>query len=146
MAIAEELLAAHAVGSALVFVIAEPTLLAGGESLAHFAAALRKLGCGITIDGFGWRAVSFAPLKGGWIDYVKVEGAIARKLLKSESAEIRLKAIAHVGQVLGLRVIAEMVEDAELLIKLMTLGVPFAQGFGSARPRPIEAFTAAGAV
>lgn len=142
LAIAEELLAAHVAGSALVFEIDEPTVLAGGASLAHFAAATRKLGCGVTIDGFGRRAASFAPLQGGWIDYVKLEGAIVRKLLKSEIAEIRLRAIVHVGEVLGFRVIAEMVEDAELVIRLLSLGVPFAQGFGICKPQPIGEFAA----
>lgn len=142
LAIAEELLAADVAGSALVFEIDEPTVLAGGEPLARFVAAVRKMGCGITVDGFGRRAVSFAPLKGGWVDYVKVEGAIVRKLLTSEIAEVRLKAIAHVGEVLGFRVIAEMVEDAELVMKLMSLGVPLAQGFGIARPQPIDELAA----
>jgi len=140
--IAEELLAAHVAGSALVFEIDEPTLLAGGESLARFAAAVRKLGCGITIDGFGRRAVSFAPLKGAWVDYVKVEGAIVRKLLTSEIAEVRLKAVLHVGEAMGFRVIAEMVEEAELIIRLMSLGVPFAQGFGIGKPQPIAELAA----
>ncbi len=142
LAIAEELLAAHVAGSALVFEIDEPTLLSGGQALARFATAVKRLGCGITVDGFGRHAVSFAPLKGGWVDYVKVEGAIVRKLLTSEIAEVRLKAIAHVGEVLGFRVIAEMVEDAELVMKLMALGVPFAQGFGICRPQPIGDFLA----
>ena len=142
LAIAEELFAAHVAGSALVFEIDETTFLAGGEPLARFAAAVRKMGCGITIDGFGRRAVSFAPLQGGWVDYVKVEGAIVRKLLTSETAEIRLKAIVHVGEVMGFGVIAEMVEDAELLTRLRSLGVPYAQGFGIAKPRPIEEFAA----
>lgn len=142
VAIAEELLAAEVPGSALVFEIDEATLLAGGEALARFCAALKKLDCGVTIDGFGRRAATFAPLRGSWVDYVKVEGAIVRKLVHSEIAEIRLRAVLHVGEVLGFKVIAEMVEDAELVAKLMSLGVPLAQGFGLCRPRPIDAFAA----
>lgn len=142
LAVAEELLAAHLAGSVLVFEIDEPALLAGGEALKRFAAAVRKLGCGITIDGFGRRSVTFEPLKGAWVDYVKVEGAIVRKLLTSEIAELRLKAVVHVGAAMGFEVIAEMVEDAELVIKLMSLGVPLAQGFGISRPQPIADFEA----
>lgn len=142
LALAEELLAADATGSALVFELDEAILLAGGRALARFATAVRRLGCGITIDGFGRRAVSFAPLKGGWVDFVKVEGAIVRRLLTSETAELRLKAVLRVGETMGFGVIAEMVEDAELVGKLMALGVPYAQGFGICRPQPIEEFAA----
>ena len=56
--------------------------------------------------------------------------------------EFLLKAIVHVGEALGFRVIAEMVEDAGLIIKLMSLSVPFAQGFGICKPRPIGEFAA----
>lgn len=144
IAVAEELLEAGMLGSSLIFEIDETTLLLGGEALSGFVSAVKKLGCGITIDGFGRRAVSFAPLKGGWVDFVKVEGAIVRKLLHSEIAEIRLSAMVHVGRVMGFRVIAEMVEDAELLIKLLSLGVSFAQGYGVGKPKPIESFAAPG--
>ena len=140
VAIAEELLAADMPASALVFEIDEATLLAGGEALARFGGALKKLGCGITVDGFGRRAVSFAPLQNVHADFVKVEGAIVRRLLTSEVAEVRLKAIVHVGKVFGYSVIAEMVEVPELLGRLAALGVPLAQGFGVCEPQPIAEF------
>lgn len=142
IAVAEELIEAGVSGASLIFEIDETTLLLGGEALSGFITAVKKHGCGVAIDGFGRQAVSFAPLKGGWVHFVKVEGTIVRKLLHSEIAEIRLGAMVHVGRLMGFRVIAEMVEDAELLIKLLSLGVSFAQGYGVGRPRPIETFVA----
>ena len=39
---------------------------------------------------------------------------------------------------MGFQVIAEMVEDQDILLRLKALGVGFAQGFGIQQPHPIE--------
>jgi len=71
-------------------------------------------------------------------DYVKVDGSIVRKLLTAPAAEAKLRAILRVGEVMGFQVIAEMVEDQDILTRLKALGVGFAQGFGIQQPYPIE--------
>src|SRR5437773_5646294 len=49
--------------SALLFEIDESDVLARLEVATRFANAVKTLGCGVVIDGFGRRAVSFTPLK-----------------------------------------------------------------------------------
>jgi EAL domain-containing protein (putative c-di-GMP-specific phosphodiesterase class I) len=71
-------------------------------------------------------------------DFVKVDGAIVRALLRSEVARQKLKAVVRVGETIGIDVVAECVEEATILAKLRELGVGFAQGFGIARPAPID--------
>ena len=39
---------------------------------------------------------------------------------------------------MGFQVIAEMVEDQDILVRLKALGVAYAQGFGIQQPHPIE--------
>ena len=64
------------------------------------------------------------------------------KLLISEAAERKLLAILRVGEEIGFGVIAEMVEDQDILMRLKALGVSHAQGFGIQQPRPIADFAA----
>lgn len=123
--------------AALTFEIEESSVLARTGSAAEFAAAVKAAGCKVAIDGFGQRSVSFAPLKSLRVDYVKVDGSIVRKLLRSGVAEQKLKAIVRVGEAIGVGVIAECVEDADILARLKLLNVGYAQGFGIARPAPI---------
>ena len=52
----------------------------------RFVATMKVVGCGLLIDGFGRKAVSFTPLKTIGPHYVKVDGSIVRKVLTSEVA------------------------------------------------------------
>ena len=72
------------------------------------------------------------------LDFVKVDGVIVRKLLSAPAAEAKLKAILRVGEVMGFQLIAEMVEDQDILTRLKALGVAYAQGFGIQQPHPLE--------
>lgn len=123
--------------AALTFEVEESSVLARAESAVQFAAAVKRAGCKVAIDGFGQRSVSFAPLKTLRVDYVKVDGSIVRNLLRSSVAEQKLKAVVRVGEAIGVGVIAECVEETDILARLKGLGVGYAQGFGIARPAPI---------
>jgi len=124
---------------AILFEIDEADVLARPQDAARFAAALRAAGAGIMVDGFGHRAASFEPLKALRVDFIKVDGAITRRILTNEAAAAKLKAIVRVAQVIGAGVIAEFVEDQNVLLRLKALDVGFAQGFGVYQPHPIDA-------
>lgn len=104
----------------------------------RFALEMKGIGCDLLLDGFARRSVSFEPLKGLLADYVKVDGTISRNILRSASAAAKMKAILRVGQVTGVKVIAECVEDDEVLAALTELGVELVQGFGIHRPEPLD--------
>jgi EAL domain-containing protein (putative c-di-GMP-specific phosphodiesterase class I) len=137
-AVAFELVSVGVRGTALQFEIAEGETLNRLETTVRFANAIRAVGCGVMVSGFGRKTATFLPLKTLRPDYVKVDGAIVRKLLTAPHAESKLKAILRVGEVMGFQVIAEMVEDQDILVRLKALGVGYAQGFGIQQPYPIE--------
>jgi len=135
--VAAELRAMKVAPAVLTFEIEESSVLARAESAVQFAGAMKGVGCKVAIDGFGQRSVSFAPLKTLRVDFVKVDGSIVRNLLRSSVAEQKLKAVVRVGQTIGVGVIAECVEETDVLVRLKALNVAYAQGFGIARPAPI---------
>jgi EAL domain-containing protein (putative c-di-GMP-specific phosphodiesterase class I) len=136
--VAAELKAAGVPVDSLVFEIEESDVLAQEARVARFVAAIKVVGCGVLIDGFGRKAVSFTPLKTLSAHFVKVDGSIIRKLLTSEVARTKLNAILRVGQAINIKVIAECVEEQDVLMRLKALGVGYAQGFGIVQPQPIE--------
>ena len=136
--VAQALMASGVPGRSLLFEIDEADLLGHVEEVESFARAMHAIGCGLMIDGFGRRAVTFAPLKKLKVSYVKVDGVIVRRLLSSASAERKLLAILRVAEVIGFGVIAEMVEDQDILTRLKALGVSHAQGFGIQEPHVID--------
>lgn len=48
-----------------------------------------------------------------------------------------VQAIHQIGQVMGLKTIAEFVETDQALDRLRDIGVDYAQGYGIARPEPL---------
>lgn len=142
--VADALRAARIPAARLAFEIDESDALRQPAEAEGFAAAMKAAGCGLLIDGFGRRSVSFLPLKTLQVACVKVDGSIVRKILTSESALAKLKAVVRVGEVIGVEVLAECVEDQDILLRLKALGVGFAQGFGIAEPFAIEKLDAPG--
>jgi len=124
--------------ASLVIEIDENDAIDRREAAERFAAEMKGIGCGLLLDSFARRSVSFELLKALRVDYVKVDGSIIRNILRSGSAATKLKAILRVGQVTGVKVIAECVEDAKILASLKLLKVDYAQGFGLRKPEPIE--------
>jgi EAL domain-containing protein (putative c-di-GMP-specific phosphodiesterase class I) len=137
--VVKEQLAAHKVSpKALQFEIEEAHLLARPEPVTRFAAALKALGCAVIIDGFG-ESASGAAIKALQPQLVKVHGGIVRTLLRNDASADKLEAMARFCQALNIEMIAECVEDRNVLTGLKALGVRYAQGFGIAAPQPIEA-------
>lgn len=118
--------------------IDETDTLQRAEAAARFARSMRALGCRVVIDGFARRSVSFSAVKELQPEFLKVDGAVVRKIGVSSVAQLKLKAIARVCQVAGICIIAECVEDQLILEQLTRMSVDFAQGFGIAIPQPLE--------
>lgn len=140
--VAGELMGAGVPPRALLFEVDEADLLAHPEAVGRFSAAVRTLGIGLMADSFGYRAASFGPLKPLAPDFIKVDGSITRRILASENALRKLRAIVNAAQALGAGVVAECVEDQDILVRLKAEGVGYVQGFGVYRPQPIDSVTA----
>jgi len=136
--VAAELKAARLPVDSVVFEIEESDVLAQEARVARFVAAMKGVGAGVLIDGFGRKSVSFTPLKTVGARFVKVDGSIIRKILKSEAMDNKLKAVVRVAEAIGVGVIAECVEEQDILVRIKALGVGYAQGFGVYRPHPID--------
>lgn len=139
--VAQQLKAAKAPVDSLVFEIEEADVLLKPEAVAKFVAAMKVVGAGVLIDGFGRKAVSFAPLETVGAHFVKVDGSIIRKIITSEVARTKLNAILQVGKAIDLKVVAECVEEQDILLRLKSMGVGYVQGFGIFKPQPIDAVT-----
>ncbi len=123
----------------LCFEIAEPDLVARPADAHRLIGALKPAGCRFTVDAFGSGKGSFAPLRGLVFDFLKIDGVIVQNLLRNSSELARARAIVTVCRKIGVRTIAEFVEDAGTREKLREIGVDYVQGFGVARPEPLLA-------
>lgn len=136
--VAAELSKRRVAPSALVFEVTEDDALARPTSVGQFAEAARRIGCGLTIDGFGRSTVSLAPIQALRPTHVKIDRALVRELETSHLAREKLNAIVRVGKKIGIGVIGECVETQDLLKYLRSAGTGFAQGYAVHIPAPID--------
>ena len=93
-----------------------------------------------SLDDFGSGLSSFTYLKNLPVDYLKIDGHFISNVAEDNVDESMVKAIHEVGNAMGIETIAERVETKEVLDKLGSLGVEFAQGYYIARPASVASF------
>jgi EAL domain-containing protein (putative c-di-GMP-specific phosphodiesterase class I) len=126
-------------GRALCFEVSEHDLISLQPDVRRLVAMLKPFGCRFTIDAFGSVNGSFAPLKDLAADFIKIDGIVIQNILRDPAQEARARAISAVCRKIGMRSIAEFVEERETLHALRRIGVDYVQGFGIARPAPLVA-------
>ncbi len=122
--------------SRLVLEITETAAIANMDQARELATRLRALGCRFALDDFGSGFSSFWYLKHLPLDYVKIDGEFVRNLASAPADALVVKAMVQIASGLGLRTIAEFVEDEGTLRQLAELGVDYAQGDHVGRPAP----------
>ena len=123
-------------GDAVCFEVTETAAVTQLGSAIEFMQELKALGCRFSLDDFGKGVSSFAYLKSLPVDFVKIDGAFVKDMVRDPVDAAMVEAITRVGHVMGIQTIAEFVEDEETLERLREIGVDYAQGFGIARPGP----------
>ncbi len=126
----------------LVFELTESMLISDMEVAIHTMEALRRLGIRFSIDDFGTGYSSLAYLQRLPLDELKIDRSFVHDLPGNASSLAIVKTIVALARALGLRVIAEGVEETRQLETLMGNGCTGFQGFMFYRPVPIDAFEA----
>jgi diguanylate cyclase (GGDEF)-like protein len=108
--------------------MSEPDL---GKASLHM---LRGLGVQLSIDDFGTGYSSLAYLRELPVDELKIDRAfIARAELTAEDLAL-VRTIVELAQILGLRVVAEGIENVAQMTALRHLGCGYGQGYHLCRP------------
>ncbi|CAM2005052.1 two-component system response regulator [Acanthopleuribacter pedis] len=116
--------------------ITESLLMRNVDEAIAILKQLREKGITIAIDDFGTGYSSLAYLTKFPVDILKIDGSFIFKILEDEGSLTIVSAIIAMAQKLGLKVIAEGVEDPAQLHVLRELGCDVVQGYLLCRPAP----------
>lgn len=122
----------------LCFEITETVAISNMVKVKKVMNRLKAVGCRFALDDFGSGMSSFGYLKSLPVDYLKIDGQFVKNIKTDPVDRIIVNSINEVGHSLGIRTIAEFVENDDILEVLGSLGVDFAQGYGIARPQPLH--------
>lgn len=129
----------HRVAPELVcFEITETAAVGNFDVAVQMMHGLRELGCRFALDDFGAGMSSFAYLKRLPVDYIKIDGAFVKDMAKDEVDFAMVEAIHNVAHRMGLRTVAEFVQNDVTIEMLRLLGVDYVQGYGVEKPKPLE--------
>jgi len=123
--------------SRICFEITETAAIANLETAMEFVAAVRGLGCRFALDDFGTGLSSFEYLKKLHVDFVKIDGEFVKDILDDQADRAIVRAIADVGASMGKEIIAEWVENEEILAVLSELDIGYTQGYVHGKPVPL---------
>ncbi|HSD61733.1 MAG TPA: EAL domain-containing protein [Burkholderiales bacterium] len=128
----------HVPSELVCFEITETVAIANLTKAGELMHELKTLGCRFALDDFGIGVSSFAYLKFLPVDYLKIDGTFIRDLARNPMDYAIVEAIARIGHVMGMRTVAECVEDAATLDRLRQLKVDFAQGTAVGHPELMD--------
>ncbi len=122
----------------LCFEITETAAIANLTRAQQTIVELKKMGCAFSLDDFGSGLSSFAYLKNLPVDYIKIDGMFVKDIKDDPIDREMVRSINQIAQVMGMKTIAEFVENDEIKGMLRLIGVDYAQGYGIEKPRPLD--------
>jgi diguanylate cyclase (GGDEF)-like protein len=133
------LLTQHQIDPALLELeITESMIVGDPERVRGVLETLNSLGVTLAIDDFGTGYSSLAYLRDLPVDEIKIDRSFVLEMGGERSGETIVRSIIDLAHNLGLRAVAEGVEDQSLLTRLTELGCDTAQGYFISRPLPVR--------
>jgi len=133
--IEREVRAAGVDPSRITFEITETAACEQLDSAIEFIRKIRQLGCNIALDDFGVGFSSFSYLKHLRADMLKIDGSFIRDIHNNNADQLFVKALVDVARGMGMRTIAEFVENEHVFDRVRSLGVDYVQGFYLGKPQ-----------
>ncbi len=119
--------------------VTEDSFLTDPERARMVLHDLRAHGVQVAIDDYGTGFSSLAYLRDLPVQELKMDRSFVAPVASDERSRMIVQTTTQMARALGLRFVAEGVEDAVAMSELVPLGVDVVQGYHIARPMPPDA-------
>jgi EAL domain-containing protein (putative c-di-GMP-specific phosphodiesterase class I)/GGDEF domain-containing protein len=128
---------AHEAPGKICLEVTETAIIGNPQLARQTLERFRAAGIAISIDDYGSGLSSLAYLKNIPADELKIDKAFVMNLARDPTDAVLVRSAVSLAHSLGLRVVAEGVENAGALDLLYAMGCDLAQGYLIARPMPL---------
>ena len=125
-------------GSKIHFEVTETMAISNLQAANSFIKKIKQYGCGFSLDDFGSGLSSLSYLKNLDVDTLKVDGVFIRDVLDDPIDEEMVSSINNIGHVMGMKTVAEYVENDNIASKLIEMGFDYLQGNSIGIPVPLD--------
>jgi len=122
----------------ICFEITETAAITNLADATEFIRVLKQTGCKFSLDDFGSGLSSYAYIQKLPVDFIKIDGIFIRNLASNEQDRALVKSINELAHFMGMKTVAEYVENYDILDVLKEIGVDHSQGFGIKKPILLE--------
>jgi polar amino acid transport system substrate-binding protein len=123
--------------------ITESLAMSNVEKMLRTLSRLHATGIPISLDDFGTGYTSFSYLTQMPAETLKIDKSFIDHLLEEPKNQQVVRAIIEVGHALGMKVVAEGIENKQMAEKLLEFGVDLLQGYYFSKPVPVYEFQGA---
>ncbi|AEF53924.1 GGDEF domain-containing response regulator [Marinomonas posidonica] len=124
-------------GSKFCFEVTETEALNNFTDTRQFMSKLHEQGCSIALDDFGTGFSSFAYLMDLPFDLIKIDGMFIKDMHVNEIHFGMVDSIVKLAKMMNKPVVAEFVENQEIVDQLKRLGVEWGQGYHFHKPEKL---------
>ena len=122
----------------LILEITESAIMADPETAMEVVSRLHDIGVQLSIDDFGTCYSSLAYLKRLPMDELKIDQSFVKHMTENHSDLVIVRSTIDLAHNLGLRVVAEGIEQDEQIDALKQLGCEFGQGYRISQALPLD--------
>ena len=140
--VAELLQATGVASESLELEITESAIMVDPPRALETLTTLNRMGVHLSIDDFGTGFSSLGYIQKLPVAEIKIDKSFVLNMAADENDATIVRSIIELGHNLGLKVVAEGVENQTVLERLTALGCDYAQGYYISRPVAMEQFTA----
>lgn len=126
----------------LCFEITETAAIANIDQVRESMRELRALGCEFSLDDFGSGLSSFAYLQTLPVEYLKIDGSFVKDIMNDNACRAIVSSFNTLGHEMGMKTVAEFVENREIANTLTDLNIDYLQGYYVGLPRDLEEWLA----
>lgn len=126
----------------LCFEVTETYEIEDNEVALQLVRGLKSLGCKVAFDDFGIGYSNYQSFSRLPVDIIKIDGVYVQALLSDSRLRTDATGMINSAKARDLDIVAEFVENEELVAELVRLGCDYAQGYHFGKPTPLESLIA----